>query len=127
MDELGYRGIHASREDVLRDTIRACACIIGKGIYDQNEFPLFIKGIHSIGSHVLSMKYSAPLAAEQASRVMYLASCLLTGQKFVPLTDPQAFLQADIGKSKYKKLSYMRKQSTEAFAYIAEALRLLGE
>ena len=127
IDELGYRDINASREDVLRDTIRACACIIGKGIYDQDEFPLFIKGIHSIGGHVLSMKYSAPLAAEQASRVMYLASCMLTGQKFVPIADPDAFLQANIGKSKYKKLSYMRKQSTEAFAYIVEAIRLIGE
>lgn len=126
IDELGYRDINASREDVLQDTIRACACIIGKGIYDQDEFPLFIKGIHSIGGHVLSMKYNAPQAAEQASRVMCLASCMLTGQKFVPIADPDAFLQANIGKSKYKKLSYMRRQSTEAFAYIVEAIRLIG-
>lgn len=127
IDELEYRGINASREDVLRDTIRACACIIGKGIYDQNEFPLFIKGIHSIGGHILSMKYSASLAAEQASRIMYLASCMLTGQIFAPITDPKAFFQANIGKSKYKKLSYMRRQNTEAFAYIVEAIRLIGE
>lgn len=127
INEIGYRGINASREDVLCDTIRACACIIGKGIYEHDEFPLFIKGIHSIGGHILSMKYSAPLAAEQASRVMYLASCILTGQHFTPITNPQSFLQVNIGNSKYKKLSYMRRQSAEAFAYIVEAIRLIGE
>ncbi len=127
LDEIGYRDITASREDVLRDTIRSCACIIGKGIYDKDDFPLFIKGIHSIGGHVLSMKYSATIAAEQASRVMYLASCMLTGQPFAPVENAEAYLQANIGKSQYKKLSYMRSQSPEAFAYIVESLRMIKE
>ena len=125
MDEIGYRDIKATREDVLRDTIRSCACIIGKGIYDKDDFPLFIKGIYSIGGHVLSMKYSASIAANQASRVMYLASCILIGQPFTPIEDPESYLQANIGKSQYKKLSYMRNQSPEAFAYIVEALRMI--
>ena len=56
IDEIGYRDINATREDVLRDTIKSCACIIGKGIYDPNEYPLFVKGIHSISGHILSMK-----------------------------------------------------------------------
>ena len=87
----------------------------------------FVKGIHSIGGHVLSMKYSATIAANQASRVMYLASCMLTGQPFTPIEDPEPYLQANIGKSQYKKLSYMRSQSPEAFAYIVEALRMIEE
>ena len=127
LDEIGYRDITATREDVLRDTIRSCACIIGKGVYDKDDFPLFIKGIRSIGGHVLSMKYSATIAAEQASRMMYLASCMLTGQSFTPVQNPEAYLQANIGKSKYKKLSYMRNQSAEAFAYIVESLQIIEE
>ncbi len=127
IDEIGYRDITATREDVLRDTIMSCACIIGKGTYDPDEFPLFIKGIRSIGGHILSMKYGAPLAAEQASRVMYLSSCMLAGQPFTPIENPEAYLHSNIGKSKYKKLSYMRGQSAEAFAYIVESLRMIEE
>lgn len=125
-DEIGYRDIAVTREDVLEDTIRACACIISKGMYDPKEFPLFVKGIHSIGGHVLSMRYNAPLAAEQASRVMYLAACLLTGNPFVPIREPETYLKANISKSPYKRLSYMRGQNAEAFAYIVEAVRMIG-
>ncbi len=127
IDEIGYRDIPATRSDVLLDTVHSCACIIGKGIYDPDEFPLFIKGIRSIGGHIMSMKYGAPIAAEQASRVMYLASCLLTGQPFIRIENPESYLQANIGKSKYKKLSYMRSQNAEAFACIVESLRMIGE
>ena len=125
LDEIGYRDITITREDVLRDTIRACACIIGQGVYDKDDYPLFIKGIRSIGGHILSAKYSARIAANQASRVMYLASCILTDQPFTPIQDPESYLLANISRSQYKKLSYMRNQSLESFAYIAESLRLI--
>ena len=127
LDEIGYRDLAITREEVLRDTIRSCACIIGKGAYDKDDFPLFVKGIHSIGGHVMSMKYNAVIASNQASRVMYLASCMLSDQSFEPIGNPERFLEANIGKSKYRKLSYMRNQSLEAFAYIVESLRLIGE
>jgi hypothetical protein len=56
---------------------------------------------------------------------MYLASCILIGHPFTPIEDPEPYLQANIGKSQYKKLSYMRSQSQEAFAYIVETLRMV--
>ncbi len=124
-EEIGYRDIAASREDALRDAIQSCACIIGKGVYYKDDFPFFIKGIHAIGGHVLSMKYSAAIAANQASRVMWLASCMLAGQQFVPIANLELYLHANIGKSQYKKLSYMRNQNLEAFAYIVESLRII--
>ena len=37
------------------------------------------------------------------------------------------YLKANMGNSQYKKLSYMRTQNLEAFAYIVESLRLIGE
>lgn len=125
-DEISYRDITSTREDVLMDTIRACACIIGKGMYDPDEFPLFVRGIHSIGGHVLSMRYNASLAAEQASHVMYLAACLLTGTPFVPIAEPERYRQENIGKSPYRRLSYMRGQSADAFACIVEALGMIA-
>ncbi len=123
--EIGYRDINLTREEVLQDIINSCICITGKGAYLKDDFPLYIKGIHSIGGHVLSMKYNASIAAEQASLVMYLASCILTGQTFNHISNPEDYSQANIGKSKYKKLSYMRNQNLEAFAYIVESLRML--
>lgn len=125
--EIGYRDINVTREDVLRDTIRACVCIIGKGMYDPDEFPLFVKGIRSIGGHILSMRYNAQLAAEQASRVMYLAACLLTGNAFILIDEPERYLKANISRTPYKRLSYMRAQNTAAFAYIVDAIRMIGE
>ncbi len=50
---------------------------------------------------------------------------MLTGQPFITIENPKIYLQENIGKSEYKKLSYMRSQSPEAFAYIVESLRLL--
>ncbi len=50
---------------------------------------------------------------------------ILTGQPFAPIKDPAPYLQANISKSLYKKLSNMRSQSPEAFAYIVEALRII--
>ena len=127
MDEIGYRGLEVTREDVIIDTIQACVCIIGKGTYNPEEFPLFMKGIRSIGGHILSTKYSAPFAAEQACLVMYFASCILTKHPFVPIKNSDSYLKENISNSKYKKLSYMRGQNAESFAYIVNSIKMLGE
>ncbi len=126
-DEIEYRDIKATRDDVLRDTIRSCVCVIGKGVYDKEEHPFYLKGVRSLGGHVLSMKYDASIAAEQACRVMRLASCMLVGSPFTAIEDPESYQQANIGGSRYKKLSYMRRQNAKAFACIVESLRALNE
>ena len=125
--EIGYRNITVTREDVLYDTIQSCACIIGKGNYSPDEYPLFIRGVHAVGGHVLSMRYTGHVAAWQASCVMHLASCLLTGTDYVPIKEADSYSHEKIGTSKYKKLSYMRGENIEAFAHIVEAIRLLKE
>jgi len=76
--EASYRGIEGNWEDGLRDTIRACACIAGRGAYDADEFRLFMQGIDAIRGHIFDEKYSGEIAASQACKVMYLASCLLS-------------------------------------------------
>lgn len=127
VDEIGYRDLTITRDDVLRDTIQSCACVAGKGVYDKEEYFLFLRGIRAVGGHVLSMKYGVSIAAEQACRVMHLASCLLARRSYVPIVSPEDYLQENIGKTRYKKLSYMRNQSAEAFAHVVEALRNLGD
>ena len=127
LNEIGYRNIAISREEALLDTIQSCACIAGKGVYDKEEFSLFLKGIRSIGGHILSINYNLSIATEQACRVIHLASCLLTKRTYSPIQSPERYLAENISKSRYKKLSYMRSQNINAFAHLVEALRNLGE
>ena len=127
LNEIGYRNIAINREDSLLDTIQSCACIVGKGVYDKEDFQLFLKGIRSVGGHVLSMSYNLSTATEQACRVMHLASCLLTKRIYAPIQSPERYLAENISMSRYKKLSYMRSQNANAFAHLVEALRNLGE
>ena len=127
LNEIGYRNIAINREDSLLDTIQSCACIVGKGVYDKEDFQLFLKGIRSVGGHVLSMNYNLSTATEQACRVMHLASCLLTKRIYAPIQSPERYLAENISMSRYKKLSYMRSQNANAFAHLVEALRNLGE
>lgn len=127
LNEIGYRNIAISREEALLDTIQSCACIAGKGVYDKEEFSLFLKGIRAIGGHILSINYNLSIATEQACRVIHLASCLLTKRTYSPIQSPERYLAENISKSRYKKLSYMRSQNINAFAHLVEALRNLGE
>lgn len=126
-EELAYRGLDLRGEDVLRDTIRASACIIGKGSMDKEEYPLYLRGIQALDSHVMDRRYSGEIAAHQACKTMYLAACLLTGQTFHKIERPENYIAESIGKSKYKKFSYIKKQKLESYGYLVEAVRLLEE
>lgn len=126
LKEIAYRGIDATPEDVLRDTIRSAACIIGKGFLDAEEYPLYISGAKALDNHVLGGRYSGEVAALQACKVMYLASCVLTGSPFRKIQHPEEYIDASIGKTKYKRLSYIKKYKLESYGYLVEAVRLLG-
>lgn len=112
---------------MLRDTIRAAACIIGKGSVDKEEYPLYLRGIQALDSHVMDQRYSGEIAAHQACKTMYLAACLLMKQLFREIENPEKYIAASIGQSKYKKFSYMKKQKLGSFGYLVEAVRLLEE
>lgn len=113
---------------MLRDTIRAAACIIGKGSVDKEEYPMYLRGIQALDSHdVMDQRYSGEIAAHQACKTMYLAACLLMKQPFREIENPEKYIAASIGQSKYKKFSYMKKQKLESFGYLVEAVRLLEE
>lgn len=124
-EEIAYRGLDADRDDVLLDTIRSAACIIGKGASYGEEFSMYMKGIRAINNHVMTCNYSGEIAAEQACKVMYLAACLLKDEEFKKIEHPEEYIAVNIGKTKYKKLGYMKKRKLEAYGYLVEAVRLL--
>ena len=126
-EELAYRGLKLNLEDVLKDTIKACSCIISRGTLEKEDYQEYIKGIRSVGSHIISSDYNGEIAANQACKVMYLAACLLTEAPFRKIDHPEDYIDQNLGKSKYRKLSYMKKQKLEAYGYLVEAVRLLDE
>ena len=93
----------------------------------KNKYPLYLRGIQALDSHVMDRRYSGEIAAHQACKTMYLAACLLTGQTFHKIERPENYIAESIGKSKYKKFSYIKKQKLESYGYLVEAVRLLEE
>lgn len=111
----------------MNDIIESAACIVGKGFYAADEFPQFLDGIKKVGSHILVPHYQLAMTTEQACRVMNIASCILTDNRFTQILDPAPFLRQDISKTKYRPLSYMKRQDPVSYAYLAEAIRMLTE
>lgn len=126
-EEIAFRDIQENRDSVLQDTIRATACIIGRGSFDAEEYHLFVRGAQSLESHILQGKYNGEIAAVQACKVMYLAACVLTKTSFAQIENPEKYIDESISKSRYRKLSYIKKQKLEAYGYLVEAVRLLEE
>lgn len=127
LEEIAYRGIDITPEDVLRDTIRSAACIIGKGATDAEEYPLYLSGAKSLDNHVLGGRYSGETAALQACKAMYLAACVLTGATFKQIENPEIYMDESIGQTRYKKLSYIKKYKLESYGYLVEAVHLLED
>ena len=126
-EEINFRGVEEDRDSVLQDTIRAAACIIGRGHLDSEEYPMYVEGANALDSHILQGKYNGEIAAINACRVMYLAASVLKRKSFEKITNPERYIAETISGSKYKKLSYIKKHNLEAYGYLVEAVRLIEE
>lgn len=125
--ELAYRGLDAAVEDCLWDTFDAALCIAARGKYRAEEYPIYVKGIRELRGHIYAENYSPEIAAIRAAKVMYIAACLLTGNEFVRVDDLAEFNTLKLTTGKLMPLSYLRKASLEAYAYIIKADRLLPD
>lgn len=125
--EIAYRGNDCTAEDALIDAIEMAACIVARGNSRPEEYYKLMGGIKSIRTHIFKENYSGEIAAIQACSVMYMAACILKNKKFVRIEKPENYIKDSIGKSKYKKLAYIKKLKLEAYGYLVEAVRLLEE
>ena len=123
--QLAYRGLSESPEQVLQDTIDASLCIASKGKYLSDDYRQYLQGIRGIANHIYGERFNAEKAILPACKTMYLAACMLKGEKFNRVIDPSIFRGANIGNTKYAKLSSLRKFDAEAFAYAVQAINLL--
>lgn len=125
-EEIAFRDIGEDRDSVLQDTIHTAACIIGRGYIDPEEYSMYVDGANALDSHILLGKYNGEMAAIDACQVMYLAACVLKRKSFEKIKNPEKYIAETMTKSKYKKLSYIKKHKLDAYGYLVEAVRLLG-
>lgn len=123
--ELGYRGLSLSVEEVLHDTITGCVCIASRGI-PEGDYAYYRNGISRIRNHILGGRFSGEIAGAYASRVLYLASAMLTGHASIKRIEDVSFYQGQtIAAVKPKRFSYLRIVDPVAYCYMIEAAGLL--
>lgn len=125
--ELGYRGMDCSIETVLRDTISSCFCIIAKGGINKEEYIYFADGIRRIGGHIYSEKFNGEVAAYIACEVLYLATCIYTGNDYVPIINSDEYINDILSFRGAKGVNYVRKVNPKSYAYLVAATKMLGE
>ena len=126
--EMSYRGLTCPMEDVLKDTIRGCLCIATRGGNNPDDFKYYIDGIGRIRNHIISQMFNGEIAGAYASRVMYLAANVLTGNDHIlRIIDGREYAAQKAEISKPKWFSYMRIVDPVSYGYLIEASRLLKD
>lgn len=125
--EIGYRGMDYSVNTVLRDIISSCFCIIAKGGIDKEEYTYFADGIRRIGGHIYSEWFNGELAAYIACEVLYLTACLYADAEYVAIDSPEEYMNDKLSFRGARGISYLRKVNLDCYAYVAAAVRILGE
>ncbi len=125
IEETKFRGEEWTWQYVLQDTIRACISIISRGMFDKEDYAEYLRGIKSLKNHILLPSYNTDEATWKACKVLYLSSCLLAEKEHHKLINIEEYLEQKLEMEEYKKLSYVRKQSVEAYANLVEATRIL--
>lgn len=126
--ELGYRGLHNSPEDCLKDTIASCICIMGRGSIRADEYKNYSLGINSIQGHIFLGRINGENAGVYASEVMYLATCLLVNQsEYKRIYNPEEYRNIQLKIKGIKKVSGLKNTNPLAYAYMIKSLQLLNE
>lgn len=125
--EIAYRNLSISKEEVLMDTIKSSAVIVGRGsLVKSDDFSVYSKGIRGIQYHLLSKKYDMNAAGEDAALVMYLASSILNGSSDFKLIDLfESYKELKIDNKEFSKLNSLKKVDLKDFAYVFESLNNL--
>lgn len=116
--EIAYRGIEVAPTDCLWDTFDAAFCIASRGKTNAVDYPLYVKGIRDLRSHIYSENYSPEIAATRAVRVMYAVMCLLTGKEYTKIENENILSESEITHSSLTSLNYLRKVDLTAYSYL---------
>jgi len=125
--EISYRGSSIQPQDALADTYYAALCIASRGKVNSEEYPLYVKGIRDLRSHIYAENYSPEVAAVRAAKVMYFVACVMNDAKFEQVYDFTPYLTKRFTRPDMTSLKYLRKASPEAYAYAIKADELMGQ
>lgn len=124
--EIDYRGLTITKEKVLEDTIKGSLCIASRGQLYEGEYHYYKDGIMRIRNHILGGKFSGDIAGIYASKVLYLASSMLTGRSSImKISNPSVYSRQTIELPRPKSFSYLRIVDPVSYGYIVEAGKLL--
>ena len=125
IEESKFRGKSFIYQECLIDTIKTCLCICSRGRYDSSHYQPLLYGIRCVKSHIFGAKYTGEIAAQDACKILYFASCLLTNNQFQLIKEP---IKEEIHLQKpFNLISPMRKIYPIAFSYLVESSMLLKE
>lgn len=125
VEELGYRKLEISENDVLDDTIEACL-VIAKREAGNDDFKHLLKGITNITNFIIS-RFKIEEAVVAAGKVAYLCFLLkrengaLVPEKF---KSPEQIRTLNIGHPEFGWLNKLKKSNPEAFFYWEKAIAL---
>jgi len=123
--EIAYRGIDITIKDALEDTLWAAACIASRGKIREEDYPFYVRGIRDLRNHVFIENYTPEVAAVNASRVMYMAACLMTGSEYIQTTDENEYSNSLLTHNNLMPLRYLKKVDLLSYSYAVKADRLL--
>ncbi len=124
VEELAYRKLTLTHQEVLDDTIEACLVIASR--QESNpEFKQLHKGIQNITNFIIS-RFKIEEAVIAAGKIAYLSLLLKKGdnvsvQKF---QSPDQITELSIATKEYLWLNKLKKSSPEAFFYWEKAIAL---
>lgn len=123
--EIGFRGLDIDYKECLRDTIRACLSVMAKGAIRKEDYQQFLIGIRKIKGHMIGYKYNPDDAVDQASKVLYLCSCLLSKHEFEKDIDFNEYKEVTKLPNKLKSLFYLKRFNLSAFGYLCKSMELI--
>lgn len=125
--ESAYRGLTLTAADCLWDTFHAALCIAARGKYRPEEYIFYVKGTRELRGHIYVENYTPEIAAIQATKVMYIAACLIAkAEKYARIIDYEKFTGKNLRSEKLKPLRYLKKVDPEAYAYAVQTDELLN-
>jgi len=124
--EIAYCGTEILPKDVLQDMFEAAFCIASHGKFGAEEFPLYVKGIRELRSHIYAENYSPEIAAGRAAKVIYMVTCLLTNTAYERVGDYRKYVGLKFTQEDMLQLKYLKKANPEAYAYAIKADQLLA-
>ena len=120
--EISYRGIpDITPVDALDDTIKTCVCILSRGKLFREDYTNYLQGTRDVVQHVFGERFSFESAWMMAPRIMYLCSCLKTGNVFEPITNPEVYNNMRFEDETLSVLKGIRKSNPVGYAYLIKA------